>query len=274
MSASWLFPVALFVLTIYLAITLSPFAMVTFVIFLISLTGIRVIFQYERAVLFRFGTFKGILSHGLRYIIPVVEKLEKIDLRVITIDVPSQEAITKDNVSVAVNAVLYFKVFDIKKAVLEVQKFVFATTQLAQTTMRSVVGEVELDTLLSERQKVSEEIRKIVDGVTDKWGVDVTAVELKDINLPENMKRVIAHQAEAERDRRAVVTRAKGELEASVTLQKAAANMSKDPAALQLRLYQTMGEIASENNSTTIITVPIEILRAFDAVKNVLNRKK
>jgi len=272
-SVSWLLPVVFLIATLYLLFTGSFFWPLLGFIFLISLVGIRVIYQYEKAVLFRLGQFKGIKDPGLRYIIPIVEKLDKIDLRVVTVDVPSQEAITKDNVSVAVNAVLYFKVFDIKKSILEVEKFKFATTQLAQTTMRSVVGEVELDTLLSERKKVSEEIRKIVDEVTDKWGIDVTAVELKDINLPENMKRVIAHQAEAERDRRAVITRAKGELEASKTLKDAADNISKNPTALQLRLYQTMGEIASENNSTTIVTVPIEILRAFEAVKNKLKRK-
>lgn len=228
------------------------------------LTGLRVLWEYERGVVFRLGKLKQAKGPGLVFIWPFgLERLRKMDLRIIALDIPPQDTITKDNVSCTVNAVVYFRVADPVKAVVEIQDFFFATSQLAQTTLRSVIGQSELDELLAEREQINEEVRRIIDGGTDKWGIDVTSVEIKDIDLPQEMKRAMAKQAEAERERRAKVISAEGEYQASKRLAQAARVMSGDPASLQLRFLQTVVEVAAENNSTTLFPVPIDLFRPF-----------
>jgi hypothetical protein len=228
------------------------------------LTGLRVLWEYERGVVFRLGKLKQAKGPGLVFIWPFgLERLRKMDLRIIALDIPPQDTITKDNVSCTVNAVVYFRVADPVKAVVEIQDYFFATSQLAQTTLRSVIGQSELDELLAEREQINEDVRRIIDGGTDKWGIDVTSVEIKDIDLPQEMKRAMAKQAEAERERRAKVISAEGEYQASKRLAQAARIMSGDPASLQLRFLQTVVEVAAENNSTTLFPVPIDLFRPF-----------
>src|SRR5213594_3776494 len=227
------------------------------------LSGLKVLREYERAVVFRLGRLVGARGPGLIYVIPGVEKALRIDLRTITMDIPSQDVITKDNVSLKVNAVLYFRVLDPNRAVVEVENYLFATSQLAQTTLRSVCGEGELDELLAEREKINSRIQSILDAQTEPWGIKVVLVELKHIDLPEAMQRAMARQAEAERERRGKVIAAEGEFQAAQRLAEASAIMAREPIALQLRFLQTLVEIASENNSTTIFPVPIDILRPF-----------
>ena len=205
------------------------------------------------------------MQPGLRIVVPVIQAGERIDMRVKTVDIPSQECVSKDNVSLKVNAVLYYKVDHSDKAVLEVEAFNFAVSQLAQTTMRNIVGEFELDEILQKREDISSKIQQIVDKDTDPWGIKVTKIEIKDIELPDTMKRAMAHQAEAERDRRARVTLALGEKQAEQKLSEAGKIIGKDPATLQLRLFQTMSEIASEKNSTIILPVPTELLEYLRA---------
>ncbi len=235
------------------------------VIFLI-LISIRQINQYERGIKFRFGKFVKIMNPGLNLVIPIIETYRKIDIRTKVIDVPEQEAITKDNVSVKINAVLYFHVFDASKAVLEVENYIYAASQLAQTTMRNAVGSISLDELLSEREKISTNICQIIDKATDPWGLKVENVELKDISLPEEMKRVIAKVAEAEREKQAVITKAKGEVEASNNLAEAAKTMSAAPGALHLRTLATLNDLSSDQSNTVIFAIPIEVLRAIENV--------
>ena len=220
--------------------------------------GIRIITEYERGVIFRLGRYAGVKEAGFKWIIPGVDRMVRIGLREIVMDVPTQEVITRDNVSVKVNAVLYFRVVDPQRAILEIEDYLFATSQLAQTTLRSVIGQAELDELLAEREKFNKILRDIIDEGTNAWGIDVTAVEVKDVDLPQEMKRAIARQAEAERDRRAKVINAKGELQASADLRDAARTLSEYPASLQLRFLQTATEIAAENNSTMLFPLPID----------------
>src|SRR5213593_3014477 len=231
------------------------------VVFLLS--GLKVLREYERAVVFRLGRLVGARGPGLVYVIPGIEKALRIDLRSITMDIPSQDVITKDNVSIKVNAVLYFRVVDPNRAVVEVENYLFATSQNAQTTLRSVCGEAELDELLAEREKINTHLQEIIDQHTDPWGVKVVQVAIKHIDLPEEMRRAMARQAEAERERRAKVIAAEGEYQAAQRLAEASAIMAKEPIALQLRYLQTLVEIASENNSTTIFPVPIDLLKPF-----------
>ncbi len=231
-------------------------------------SGLKVIREYERIVVFRLGRLVGARGPGIVYVIPGVEKAMRIDLRTITMDVPTQDVITKDNVSVKVNAVLYFRVIDPNRAVAEVENFLFATSQNAQTTLRSVCGEAELDELLAEREKINTHLQTIIDQHTDPWGIKVVQVALKHIDLPEEMRRAMARQAEAERERRAKVIAAEGEFQAAQRLAEASAIMAKEPIALQLRFLQTLVEIASENNSTTIFPVQIDILRPFLSAKS------
>ena len=237
-----------------------------FIIFII-LTSIRQVNQYERGIKLRFGKFAGIMEPGWKLVLPIIESFKKVDIRTKVIDVPEQEAITKDNVSIKINAVIYFHVFDASKAVLEVENFTYAVSQLAQTTMRNAVGEVSLDELLSEREKISSNICEIIDQATDAWGLKVENVELKDISLPEEMKRVIAKVAEAEREKAAVITKAKGEVEASNNLAKAAEVMSSSPGALHLRTLATLNDLSSDQSNTVIFAVPLEILRGFEGSK-------
>jgi regulator of protease activity HflC (stomatin/prohibitin superfamily) len=227
------------------------------------LSGLKVLREYERAVVFRLGRLVGARGPGLVYVIPGIEKAIRVDLRTITMDIPSQDVITKDNVSIKVNAVLYFRVMNPSRAVVEVENYLFATSQLAQTTLRSVCGEAELDEILAQREKINEHLQTIIDQHTDPWGIKVVQVAVKHIDLPDEMRRAMARQAEAERERRAKVIAAEGEYQAAQRLAEASAIMAKEPMALQLRFLQTLAEIASENNSTTIFPVPIDILKPF-----------
>lgn len=234
------------------------------VVVVILLASIKQIDEYERGVKFSRGKFSKIMNPGWNLVLPIFESYKKVDIRTKAVDVPEQEAITKDNVSVRINAVIYFKVFDASKAILAVENFRYAVSQLAQTTMRNAVGAVSLDELLSEREKISIEICKVIDEATDPWGIKVENVELKDISLPEEMKRVIAKAAEAEREKMAVITKAKGEVEASQNLAKAAEIMATTPGALHLRTLATLNDISSDQSNTIIFAVPIEVLRAFE----------
>ena len=227
------------------------------------LSSLRVLNQYERGVMFFLGKYTGTKGPGLIFVPTILSRMKRVSMRVVAIDIPAQEVITRDNISVTVNAVLYFRVSDPGLAILEIQDYLYATGQLAQTTLLSVLGQVELDELLADRRKVNELLRQIIDERTDFWGVEISAVEIKDVQLPETMRRAIARQAEAERERRAKVINAQGELQASETLAEAARVMATQPASLQLRYLQTVTEIATENNSTTIFPVPIDMLSAF-----------
>lgn len=231
----------------------------------ILLRSIRQINQYERGIKFSFGKFSKIMQPGWNLVLPIFQSYRKVDIRTKAVDVPEQDAITKDNVSVRINAVIYYKVFDASKAVLEVENFYFAVGQLAQTTMRNAVGSVSLDELLSEREKISTEICNIIDKATDPWGIKVENVELKDISLPEEMKRVIARVAEAERERQAVITKAAGEVEASKNLAKAAEIMATTPGAMHLRTLSTLSDISSDQSNTIIFGLPVEILKHFSS---------
>lgn len=220
--------------------------------------------EYERGVKFTKGKFSKIMNPGWNFVLPIFQSYKKVDIRTKAVDVPAQEAITKDNVSIKINAVLYYKIFDASKAILAVENYYYAIGQLSQTTMRNAVGAVTLDELLGERDKISTEICKIIDELTDPWGIKVENVELKDIALPEEMQRVIAKVAEAEREKMAVITKAKGEVEASQNLAQAAENMYKVPGALHLRTLSTINDVSSDQSNTIIFALPIEVLRAFD----------
>jgi len=237
-------------------IIIAPIAIA--IIFILA--GIRIVKQYERAVKFRLGVFVGILGPGLKWIIPGVDRIEKVDLRVVTVDIPAQEVISKDNVPMKVNGVLFFKVTDADKAILEVEQYKFAISQLSQSALRDMAGKSDLDTILAKREEIGERIRSIVDVETDPWGIKVTDVKIKDIELPDNMKRAMAHQAEAERDRRARIILAEAEEQAAQRLANAGEIIDKSPAALKLRLYQTLAEIASEKNSTIVFPFPEEMM--------------
>jgi regulator of protease activity HflC (stomatin/prohibitin superfamily) len=225
--------------------------------------AINIVNEYQRVVVFRLGRLVAARGPGLVLIIPLIERAVRMDLRVVTLDVPPQDVITRDNVSVKVNAVVYFRVLDPNKALVNVENFMFATSQLSQTTLRSVCGQAELDELLAERERINEKIQTILDADTDPWGIKVTKVEVKQIDLPQEMQRAIAKQAEAERERRAKVINAEGELQAAEKLAEAARIISREPAAITLRYLQTLREIAAEKNSTTLFPVPIDLLKAF-----------
>ena len=230
----------------------------------IILTSIRQINEYERGIKFTRGKFSSIMNPGWNFVLPIFQSFKKVDIRTKAVDVPEQDAITKDNVSVRINAVIYYKIFDAGKAVLAVENFYYAVSQLAQTTMRNAVGEVELDELLSERETISNKICDIIDKATDPWGIKVENVELKDVALPEEMKRVIARVAEAEREKRAVITKAEGEVEASNNLALAAENMAKNPVAVHLRTLETINDLSSDQSNTVVFALPLDILKSFD----------
>jgi len=232
-------------------------------IFVYGLASIKVLAQYERGVVFYLGRYKGTLGPGLVVVPAILSRMRRVSMRVIVLDIPPQDVITRDNISVKVNAVLYFRVSDPSLAVIEVQDYLGATAQLAQTTLLSVLGQVELDELLADRRKVNDILKQIIDERTDFWGIEVSAVEIKDVLLPDTMRRAIARQAEAERERRAKVISAQGELQASETLAQAARMLQSQPASLQLRYLQTVTEIAAENNSTVIFPLPIDLLKPF-----------
>jgi len=248
-------------------------AIIVLVIFFLS-SAIRILNEYERGVIFRLGRVIAAKGPGLIILIPIIDKMIKVDLRTVTMDVPSQDVITRDNVSVKVNAVVYFRVMDAVKATVEVQQFLYATSQLAQTTLRSVCGQAELDKILSEREKVNSEIQEILDGHTEPWGIKVSVVEVKAIDLPQEMQRAMAKQAEAERERRAKVINSEGEFQAAGRLAEAAAIIADQPMALQLRYLQTLREVASENNSTTLFPIPIDLFKPFIKLTEMLEAKK
>jgi regulator of protease activity HflC (stomatin/prohibitin superfamily) len=239
---------------------LIPALAIAFVYLFLSL---RVVRQYERGVAFFLGRYWGTKGPGLIFLPAVFAGQKRVSLRIVAMDIPPQDVITRDNVSVKVNAVLYMRVSDPAKAIIEIEDYLYATSQLAQTTLRSVLGEVELDELLSDREKINGVLKKIIDERTDPWGIEVSAVEVKDVDLPDQMKRAMARQAEAERERRAKVIAAQGELQASEALASAARTLAKEPSAIQLRYLQTVTEIAAENNSTTIFPIPIDLFRPF-----------
>lgn len=233
---------------------------------IILLKSIKQINEYERGLLFTFGKFSRILNPGWVIVLPVFQFYRKVDIRTKAVDVPEQETITKDNVSIKINAVIYYKVFDAAKAVCEVQDFYYAVSQLAQTTMRNIVGSVTLDELLVEREKISIEIMNVLDKATDAWGIKVENVELKDIALPEEMKRVLAKAAEAEREKLAVITKAQGEVEAANNLAEAANIMGTTPGALHLRTLSTLNDLSSDQSNTVIFAIPVEVLRALEGL--------
>ena len=239
------------------------FWIIVVIVGIMLLKSIVQIDEYERGVKFTCGKFSGIMDPGWNLILPIFQSYKKIDIRTKAVDVPEQDAITKDNVSVRINAVIYYKIFDASKAILEVENFYYAVSQLAQTTMRNVVGSVSLNELLGEREKISTEICKIIDEATDPWGIKVENVELKDVSLPEEMKRVIAKAAEAEREKEAILTKAKGEVEASKNLAIAAQTMSSTPGAMHLRTLSTINDISSDQSNTIIFCLPIEVLEAI-----------
>jgi len=243
-----------------------------FIIFII-LISIRQINQYERGVKFTIGKYSGTKTPGWKIIIPIFQSMKKVDLRLKAVDVPNQEAITKDNVSCQINAVIYYKVDDAAKAVIEVENFYYAVLQLAQTTMRNVVGEVSLDELLSQRDQVSQRIKTIVDSITEKWGINVDSVDLKDIVLPEGMKRTIAKQAEAEREKRAVIINSEGEVAASQNLAKAAETLAMHPGALHLRTLNSINDISSDDSNTVVFLLPLEVLRALEGFNKYIEKK-
>ncbi len=230
------------------------------VVIIFLLASIRIVKEYERGVIFRLGRLVGARGPGLFFIIPIVESMTVVDLRTITYDVPSQEVVTKDNVTVRVNAVVYYRVVDPTKAVTEVYDYKYATAQIAQTTLRSIIGQAELDEVLSEREKLNVKLQQIIDEATNPWGIKVTAVEIKDVELPDEMRRVMAMQAEAERERRSKIIRAEGEYQAAIKLKEAADILAQSKGALMLRYLQTLNEIASEQNTTIVVPIPIELL--------------
>jgi regulator of protease activity HflC (stomatin/prohibitin superfamily) len=240
-----------------------PLLVVVALVVMFLASAIKVLNEYERAVLFRLGRIRDIKGPGLIIIIPGIDKIVRIDMRTITMDVPPQDVITKDNVSIKVNAVVYFRVVDANAAVVNVENFLFATSQLSQTTLRSVCGQMELDEILSEREKINLRLQEILDRSTEPWGIKVSHVEVKQIDLPEEMKRAIAKQAEAERERRAKVINAEGEFQAAQKLIDAAALMETQPMSLQLRYLQTLNQIAAENNSTVVFPIPIDLFKPF-----------
>jgi regulator of protease activity HflC (stomatin/prohibitin superfamily) len=238
------------------------FAVVVFVVFLLA-SAVRIVNEYERGVIFRLGRVQGrAKGPGLFFLIPVIDRMIKVDLRTVTMDVPPQDVITRDNVPARVNAVVYFRVMDPNKSVVEVENYVLATSQISQTTLRSVLGQKDLDDLLTNREAINEELQSIIDEHTDPWGVKVSVVEVKDVEIPQQMQRAMARQAESERERRAKIIAAEGEYQASQRLRQAADRL-ESPTALQLRLFQTLGEISSENSSTVILPIPLDLFRPY-----------
>lgn len=255
----------------------AVYAILSVIVFFVVVTlvnSIRIIKEWERGVLLRFGRFDHVKMPGIRFVWPVIDKLIVIDTRVVTMDVPKQEIITRDNVSVTVDAVVFFQVINAEFAITKVENWVMATSLKAQTTLRSVIGQSELDELLSEREKINQHLQTIIDEATEPWGIKVTGVQVRDVTLPDSMKRAMANQAETERERRAKVINAQGEFEASQKLMEAANVISKNPQALQLRYLQTLREIGSEHNTTIVFPMPIDIVDALKGVMDAFKEKK
>ncbi len=245
---------------------LTSFGVIILALLVLASSAIKVVQEYERGVIFRLGRLVGAKGPGLFFIIPIVDRMVKVDLRVVTLDIPSQEAITRDNVTVKVNAVAYFRVVDPSQAIVKVEDFRRATWQIAQTSLRSVLGQSDLDELLARRDEINQQLQVIIDEQTEPWGIKVSIVEVKDVELPDTMKRAMARQAEAEREKRAKIIHAEGELVASQQLTEAAEMIGRQPAAIQLRYLQTLTEIAAEKNSTILFPVPIEFMNAFSSL--------
>jgi regulator of protease activity HflC (stomatin/prohibitin superfamily) len=236
------------------------------IVLIMIMASIRIVQEYERGVIFRLGrVVAGAKGPGLFFIIPIIDRMVKVNLQIVTLDVPTQDVITKDNVTVRVNAVVYFQVFQPVKAVVEVQNYLYATSQIAQTTLRAVLCKVDLDTILTERDRLNTDLQRIIDDLTDPWGVKVALVEIKDVDLPQEMQRAMARQAEAERERRAKIINAEGEFQSAERLAQAAEVIARHPIAYQLRYLQTLNEVAAEQNSTLVIPIPIELLKPFEA---------
>ena len=242
---------------------IGSFIPLAVIVILIISAAVRIVQEYERGVIFRLGRVVGAKGPGLFFIIPIIDKMIKIDLRTVTMDVPPQDVITRDNVPVRVDAVIYFRVLDPVKAVVEVSDYIFATSQIAQTTLRSVLGQAELDDLLARREEINKRLREIIDGATDPWGIKVSDVEVKAVDMPQGMQRAMARQAEAERERRGKIITAEGEFQASEKLAQAAEVIGRHPTAIQLRFLQSLTEIAADKNSTIIFPLPIELLKPF-----------
>ena len=237
------------------------------IILVFILSSIKIVNEYERGVRFTLGKYSGLMTPGVSLIIPILQTWQRVDMRLKTVDIPSQDCVSKDNISLKVNAVLYYKIQSADKAILQVEQFSYAVSQLAQTTMRNIIGEFQLDGILSQREKISDKIKEIVDQATEKWGIDIERIEIKDIELPDNMKRVIAQEAEAEREKRAVIIKASGEVMAADNMAKAAKVLSSAPGAMHLRTLQTLNEISSDASSKIIFAIPIEILEAMGIKK-------
>ena len=248
------------------------FAAVAVPLLIILLSAVRIVQEYERGVIFRLGRVQGAKGPGLFFIIPIIDRMVKVNLQTVTMDIPPQEAISKDNVTVRVNAVTYFNVVDPVKATVNIQNYGFATSQIAQTTLRSIIGSIDLDELLINRDDVNQRLQQIIDDLTNPWGIKVTLVEVKDVELPESMRRAMARQAEAERERRAKIIHAQGEFEAATQLANAAVYFEEHPAAMQLRVLSTMSEVSAERNSTLIFPLPMEFLRLAEGINRSMAR--
>ena len=246
-----------------MAVALTIIGILVFFLVIVLATAIRVLREYERGVIFRLGRLIDQKGPGLILLIPIIDRMVRVDLRTVTLNIPPQEVITRDNVPASVNAVCYFHVVDASASIVQVENYLMATSQIAQTTLRAVLGRAELDTLLSERDKLNDELQRIIDDQTEPWGIKVTTVEIKDVEIPQTMQRAMARQAEAERERRAKIIAAEGEFQAADKLAQAAAKIGEHPVAIQLRYLQTLLEIGSEHNSTTIFPLPIDLLRPF-----------
>ena len=246
-----------------MAVALTIIGILVFFLVIVLATAIRVLREYERGVIFRLGRLIDQKGPGLIFLIPIIDRMVRVDLRTVTLNIPPQEVITRDNVPASVNAVCYFHVVDASASIVQVENYLMATSQIAQTTLRAVLGRAELDTLLSERDKLNDELQRIIDDQTEPWGIKVTTVEIKDVEIPQTMQRAMARQAEAERERRAKIIAAEGEFQAADKLAQAAAKIGEHPVAIQLRYLQTLLEIGSEHNSTTIFPLPIDLLRPF-----------
>jgi len=234
---------------------------------LVLLSSLKVVNEFERGVRFTLGRYTGMMKPGLRLVVPLLQMWRRVDMRVMVVDVPDQDAITRDNVSIKVNAVLYYRVKSAEKAILEVEDYHYAVSQLAQTTMRDIVGEVSLDELLSKREQISRRIEKIVDAATDPWGIDISSVELKHVELPQDLRRVIGKEAEAEREKRAVIIKAEGEVQAADNMAKAAKTLAKSEGALHLRTLQSINDLSSDQSNTVVFAIPLEMLRALERTK-------
>ncbi len=247
-------------------LTLAIFAILVVLVLILLMAAIRIVQEYERGVIFRLGrVIAGAKGPGLFFIIPIIDRMVKVNLQIVTMDVPPQDVITKDNVTVRVNAVCYFQVFHAVKATVEIQNYMYATSQIAQTTLRAVLSKVDLDQILTERDRLNQDLQRIIDELTDPWGVKVTLVEIKDVDLPVEMQRAMARQAEAERERRAKIINAEGEFQASERLAQAAEVIARHPIAYQLRFLQTIQDVSAEKNSTLVVPIPIELLKPFEA---------